>query len=251
MNWLSLITGIENLIFWLASLIVLAPKTLYRVIRKPNSMITILSQELKKRPEERYNAYISPIIFWILFSIFLIILQAILYDYVGFIVGGVFVGGSTDIEHFEFDFSQNRITGAIIISIWFPLVFACIILLKRKVPITNKSLERIFYMHCYSFGGFVAIYTILFMIFIFIESFMPFGLTSFLSIHIFDTPIDLLALSVALTWLISFELQLYKSELVPTKRINKYILIFLSFLLASIFSAVTMWIFIGLFNRAI
>jgi hypothetical protein len=46
MNWLSLVTELEALIFWLASLILLAPKTLYCIIRRPKKMITVLSQEI-------------------------------------------------------------------------------------------------------------------------------------------------------------------------------------------------------------
>ncbi|PZX92700.1 hypothetical protein DOS84_14695 [Flavobacterium aquariorum] len=252
MNWLSLVTELEALIFWLASLILLAPKTLYCIIRRPKKMITVLSQEIDKRTDDKYDAYTSPITFWVIFSICLLIFHAILLEYIGFIIGGIFSGNSTNITEFEFNFSSNRITKAIIISIWPPLLFSYIILLKKKIIITKSNLENIFYMQCYLFGSFIALYTILSIFMTLLNFILPFNITNFTSLlYYYGIPIDWLCLILSLIWLINSELHLYKFYSVTTKRSTSYILILSSIFSSIVLVCLTGLLFIGLFNWAL
>jgi hypothetical protein len=248
MNWLSLVTELEALIFWLASLILLAPKTLYCIIRRPEKMITVLSQEIDKRTDDKYDAFTSPITFWVIFSICLLIFHAILLEYIGFTIGGLF-GGPTKISAFEFNFSSNRITKAIIISIWPPLLFSYIILLQKKMVITKSNLENIFYMHCYLFGSSIALYTILSTFMFLLDSVLPFYITHFTSfLYEYGIPIDWVCSILSITWFINSELHLYKFYAVTTKRNTSYILILLSIFSSILLVCLTGMLFMELFD---
>jgi hypothetical protein len=166
MNWLKIIYEFERLVFQLTVLVLLAPKTLFKMAVNPKWFVNYIVIESKKEPEQRFDEYVSPIVYWIVFSVLLLAANILFAEFIDSVINTAmgYLGGKTELPNVlwtDIKFDSSRFGQAIILSLWFPLVFAAVSVVWTTKNISRVSMEIPFYIQCYAFGTFVAIYTIL------------------------------------------------------------------------------------------
>lgn len=133
MNLVEIVRSIEGLIFEVATWFVMVPKTLYKVVTSPNWIPAYVARELSKPREERFDEYTSPIILWLLLTVFPYLWGAKL-------VGTSLTGG----------FEQETLIIALFLSAG-PIGFATGLVAAKKQELSKSSLEEAFYIQCYCF----------------------------------------------------------------------------------------------------
>ncbi len=201
MNWLKIISEFERFVFQVTVLIVLAPKTFIKISLNPGWVSSYLFNESRKDVEERFDEYLSPIVYWIIFSVIILVFQVLFWEHIGATIGsivaGAISGGSmTGPIWTDFNLDDNRFAQAIVVSIWYPLAYSTIPVLWITKRITRKTMELPFYLQCYAFGTFFTIYTTLGFVLI-LFNVGDFAIGAF--------PHNYIALLLSLTWLFWFE----------------------------------------------
>src|ERR1700730_5777709 len=65
MDILKVLQSVEDLIYEVALWIVFIPKTFFRVVLHPRWCHTYVVAEFQKDSKERFEAYMSPVLFWL------------------------------------------------------------------------------------------------------------------------------------------------------------------------------------------
>lgn len=212
MSFVRLLSDLEELIIQFVMLFVLAPKTLVRVLFRPRSLPEYVALELRKPAEQRYDTQVSPVVFWILFCILPAIIAVHLWssawqELVAALSAGL---GGPRVERPDFwaiDLSPATISYGITLAIWFPLAFAVVPVIAKRVPVARSTLYGSLQLQCYVFGGATMGFILLDVSCLFISPHwmsVP-GLTDFL--------VSPVALLFMVWWLIAFETRLFCNEL--------------------------------------
>ncbi|NJN79267.1 MAG: hypothetical protein HC797_01635 [Anaerolineales bacterium] len=137
MDFLKLIQSLEDLLYEFIVWALLLPKTLIRATFRPDWMVSYVNQQWDKKPEEQYDEYITPGLFFIAMAV---LPSALL----------------TWAQNMEFDLLQsltqinenNLITSALttLISI---LIYLIWLKWLNKHTIKRSGLKRLFMIQCY------------------------------------------------------------------------------------------------------
>ena len=142
--------GISEVVVW----IFLLPKTFFRILFKPTWFYNYITTEWKKDLENRFNEYLSPVIFWLFLAVIPIAILILSPDFLK----------SNDIK-LNADFSSSApplwgapdstilqesklATGAFFVLSSPILYMIWLQILKRK-PMEKKFLKESFYLQCY------------------------------------------------------------------------------------------------------
>jgi hypothetical protein len=139
MDFVSLLQSLEGATYEIAAWLMLIPKTLFRVIFMPHWAIDYVNQEWEKKPEDRFDEYLSPVLIWL----FLIVLPSALFlDQITYFVG-----------IFRPDYTmkwQDSLVLNVAYALITPLVFVTVVEWFNKKPMKRSSLKRVFYLQCYA-----------------------------------------------------------------------------------------------------
>jgi hypothetical protein len=145
MDFVKILRSAEEFVFLVGAWIILAPKTLFRVLIRSEWIYDYVRSEGKKAPEERYQAYVSPVVFWVLFAV---IPPIAVFDYY------------FSFSHAEADakFLNLGLETLVVIStfvlIGMPIGIAAAHNLFLRLPNSRASLEPMFLAQCYCVAPF-------------------------------------------------------------------------------------------------
>ncbi|MGV3631802.1 MAG: hypothetical protein ACO1O6_11385 [Bacteroidota bacterium] len=144
MDIYKLLLALEEFLYEVVLSIFLIPKTLYRIIVSPTKMYRYILEEFTKKPEERFDRYMSPLLLFILLSIApLSCLSCSLASTIFDNVPGI-----------KAAFDQSLELKLSVMGIYF-LLFPCIIAVlingKGKLGYTKSTLKPTVYLLCYAF----------------------------------------------------------------------------------------------------
>jgi hypothetical protein len=145
MDLIKLLQSVEELLYQLTLWVVLIPKTFAKVVFRPRWAQSYIATEFNKEPSERFDEYISPMLFWAIVCVipYLIAIENILKIHAPFELFQKFSSFS-----FEAKFlcvAVFLISGPLGVSIRLQKA-------KEKGPISRKSVRRIFYTQCLCFA---------------------------------------------------------------------------------------------------
>ncbi|QBA64792.1 hypothetical protein [Muriicola soli] len=161
MNIVNIIEGIERLVVSLLFWLIFIPKTLFKVVSNPKWVEGYVTRELKAETD-RFQNYMSPIILYLLNSVFLVfvyifIKRDILKDINSTkdneitsvwdqIVSGLDISGDmiTNLSG-----SYGFVSAAVFLT--FPLFFGLVIELLKNEDLNREALRRATYIQCYYF----------------------------------------------------------------------------------------------------
>jgi hypothetical protein len=220
MNWLKILYEFERLIFQLTVLVLLAPKTLFKIAVNPKWLLNYLAIESKKDPEQRFDEYVSPIIYWVIFCVLLLTAHVLIAEFIDKVLDAalVFLKPRPIPSWTDINFDISRLGQAIILSLWYPLVFAAVPVVWITKNLSRRTMEIPFYLQCYAFGTFVTLYTIIEIPLLII------GVGGFSGRGILR--LNYLALGVSCGWMVWFQNVFLTNESI--KIASRIIIIFLS-----------------------
>jgi hypothetical protein len=145
MDLLKIIESVEELLYRIALWIILAPRTLLLVIRRPQLINPYIAAQSAQVPEERFKDMMSPMLFWCLIGI---VPHVMLLDYLATIPTSRV---STEPEWISFMKQPfaTRLIAIAITAIAGPLAIAREVLMETKQQVDRESLRSPFSVQCY------------------------------------------------------------------------------------------------------
>jgi len=149
MDVARLLQALEEIIFEIACLAVLLPKTFFGLAFSPRKAYAYVIEELQKKPEDRFDRFASPLILWSATGILphFIILSL----YAGHpTISKVLAAntGATAMQMLALS-AETRFVALSAFAVSLPLAFAVVITRARKQPIAKSSLREPLYTLCY------------------------------------------------------------------------------------------------------
>lgn len=148
MNFVRILQSIEELLYDLALWIIFIPKTFIKVVFQPKWAQPYIVGEWEKEVSERYDGYVSPILFWAVICVipylFMVDLVNSIYQAHGSQEGFFAKVSVLSLEAEFFSVSLFLISG--------PLAFSLGIQRTRRKSIGRKSMQRVFYTQCICFA---------------------------------------------------------------------------------------------------
>jgi hypothetical protein len=145
---LKLLQSIEELVYEVALWVVFIPKTFARVILRPRWCHSYVAAELNKDPKQRFDTYMSPILFWVITGI---IPHLFVVTYLGNVKQSTV---AQEVEWLQFSGFplETRLLVIAIVAIGGPLGFSLQILKEKDLAINRESLRSTFYTQCLCFA---------------------------------------------------------------------------------------------------
>jgi hypothetical protein len=144
-----LLEALEEIIFQVACLGVLLPKTFFFLAFSPRKAHAYVIEELQKKPEDRFDRFLSPLILWSLAGIL-----------PHFIILSIFAANPTVSKLLAANTddlllkmlmlpAETRFVALSILAVSLPLAFAVVIARERKQESARSSLREPLYSLCY------------------------------------------------------------------------------------------------------
>lgn len=149
MDITKLLQALEEIIFEVACLAVLLPKTFFRLAFSPRKAHAYVIEELQKKPEDRFDRFTSPLILWSAVGIFPHFI--ILSIYAANPAISKLLADNTDdllLRMLALP-AEIRFVALSAFAVSLPLAFAVVIARQRKQPIAKSSLREPLYTFCY------------------------------------------------------------------------------------------------------
>lgn len=144
MDLFNLLQSLEKFLFEIALWFYLVPKMFLRVLLQPAWAYNYVSEEMQKKESERYDHYLSPLIFFVLVSV--VPWLFIVFNYKELLRQIV----NTSIP--LLDNLEYAVLILALLNLANPLWFSILIQKAKKELVGRKSIERIFHIQCLYFA---------------------------------------------------------------------------------------------------
>jgi len=138
MDFAKLFKSVEDAVYEVMVWLLLLPKTLIRTALRPKWAMEYIDEEWGKKPDERFDEYLSPVMLWLLSAVIPLTLA--------------FIISRPDIESAQ-DFLKalsNDIYSTTLYMMLIPFVYIVGIEWLNKTPVKRSLLKISFYRHCYA-----------------------------------------------------------------------------------------------------
>jgi hypothetical protein len=145
MDALKIIESIEELLYRIALWIVLLPRTLWFIVSRPHQIYPYVAAELEKEPEKRFEAYLSPVLLWVLAAL---IPHMMLLDLLAGLSESRVASESLWVAFMHAPWS-TRLLVVSVLALSVPLAFSVQSLRSLSRPVNRTTLRLPFLVHCY------------------------------------------------------------------------------------------------------
>ena len=138
MDFAKLFKSVEDAVYEVMVWLLLLPKTLIQTAVRPKWAMEYIDEEWEKKPDERFDEYLSPVMLWLLSAVIPLTLAVIV--------------SRPDIESAQ-DFLKalsNDIYSTTLYMMLVPFVYIVGVEWLNKTPVKRSSLKISFYRHCYA-----------------------------------------------------------------------------------------------------
>ena len=138
MDFAKLFKSVEDAVYEVMVWLLLLPKTLIQTAVRPKWAMEYIDEEWEKKPDERFDEYLSPVMLWLLSAVIPMTLA--------------FIVSRPDIESAQ-DFLKalsNDIYSTTLYMMLVPFVYIVGVEWLNKTPVKRSSLKISFYRHCYA-----------------------------------------------------------------------------------------------------
>ncbi len=138
MDFAKLFKSVEDAVYEVMVWLLLLPKTLIRTAIRPKWAMEYIDEEWEKKPDERFDEYLSPVMLWLLSAVIPLTLA--------------FIISRPDIESAQ-DFLKalsNDIYSTTLYMMLIPFVYIVGVEWLNKTPVKRSLLKISFYRHCYA-----------------------------------------------------------------------------------------------------
>lgn len=166
MDFGKLFQSIEDAVYEVMVWIMLLPKTLIRSMFRPRWTIAYVNEEWEKKPEDRFDEFLSPVLLWLIVAVFPLTVSTILQN------GSI--KSVQDVVGALHDGLLSQALYALII----PFTYITWMEWMSDHPVKKSTLKRSFYIHCYALAPAQFIYTLFAILTIWFDSFILFQFLS-------------------------------------------------------------------------
>jgi len=138
MDFVDALHSFEHALYEVVMWVILLPKTLIQVLLRPHWIQPYVNAEWQKPVDERFDGYLSPMLFWFLLGI---LPYAIVDYYAGNTQSAL---GLADGDPLESNFLINAFLLVVL-----PTYYAILLQRLRREPIEKMAVKRLFYIQCY------------------------------------------------------------------------------------------------------
>lgn len=121
----------EDAVYEVMIWILLLPKTLFRSIFQPRWAMQYVVDEWEKKPEDRFDEYLSPVLLW----------------FITLVAPLTLLATTGESENTKF---SDRLLTMTLYAMLVPFVYIVWIEMVNKEPVKKSTLKRAFYKHCYA-----------------------------------------------------------------------------------------------------
>jgi len=150
MEFLKFIRSIEELLYEVMTWLLFYPRTLWRVVVRPGSLVDETTRELGEDDDEQFLDLVSPPLF-----LMLSILLAHALELTAHLAAGP---QQSELARRVMASEVNLLVFRVVVFSLFPLVMATGLLKRQGQPVDRKTLRRPFYLQCFYAAPF-AIFT--------------------------------------------------------------------------------------------
>ena len=166
MDFGKLFQSIEDAVYEVMVWILLLPKTLFRSMFKPRWTIAYVNEEWEKKPENRFDEFLSPVLLWLIVAVFPLTVSTILQN------GSI--QSLQDLVNALHDGLLSQALYAMII----PFTYIAWMEWISNRPVKKSTLKRSFYIHCYVLAPAQFVYALFAILTIWFDSFILFQFLS-------------------------------------------------------------------------
>jgi hypothetical protein len=138
MDFGKLFQSIEDAVYEIMVWILLLPKTLFRSMFRPRWAIHYVHEELSKKPEDRFDEFLSPVLLWLIVAVLPLTISTLLKD-----------GNIRTPNEFIQALSNGLLSQALYAMIT-PFTYIAWMEWMGSHPIRKSTLKTSFYLHCYA-----------------------------------------------------------------------------------------------------
>jgi len=137
MDFARLLQSVEDAVYEIMVWLTLLPKTFFRATIKPAWAMQYVSDEWKKKPDERFDEYLSPVLLWLLADVIPLTAYFILAE------------DFTTVDEF-INLLSSRIFQVTLYMMIIPFTYIVWMEWLNKEPVKKSTLKISFYRHCYA-----------------------------------------------------------------------------------------------------
>jgi hypothetical protein len=139
MDFSKTLKSVEDAVYEVMIWVLLLPKTFWLALARPRRAIEYVAEEWKKKSEERFDEYLSPVLLWLMMTV-------VPFSLILVFSGDIKEGESVLSKAVS---SENFLKAALYMMI-VPFVYIASIEMKNKQPVKRSTLKQAFYKHCYA-----------------------------------------------------------------------------------------------------
>jgi len=137
MDFGKLFQSIEDAVYEVMVWVLLLPKTLIRSMFRPRWTIQYVNEEWEKKPEDRFDEFLSPVLLWLIVAVFPLTVSTVLQN-----------GSIKSIQDLVGALHDGLLSQALYAMI-IPFTYIAWMEWMSDRPVKKSTLKRSFYIHCY------------------------------------------------------------------------------------------------------
>jgi hypothetical protein len=144
----KLFQSIEDAVYEVMVWVLLLPKTFFRSMFRPRWTIEYVNEEWEKRPEDRFDEFLSPVLLWLIVAVFPLTLSTILQN-----------GSIKSVQDLVGALHDGLLSQALYAMI-IPFTYIAWMEWMGSRPVKKSTLKRSFYIHCYALAPAQFVYAV-------------------------------------------------------------------------------------------
>ncbi|MBL8062491.1 MAG: hypothetical protein JNK32_05695 [Anaerolineales bacterium] len=148
MDILKIIQSLQDFMYELVVWVLLLPKTIFRAIFRPGWMVAYVNEEWEKKPEDRFDEYLSPALFLLVVAV----IPNTLFSWMGRNVV------TSDVTA---QLTEDNLVASTLAVLVCLLIYLFWIQILSKQPVRRSVLKRLFFIQCYLVAPAQLIYVLL------------------------------------------------------------------------------------------
>jgi hypothetical protein len=167
MDFGKLFQSAEDAVYEVMIWILLLPKTLFRSMFSPRLAMKYVNDEWEKKPDDRFDEYLSPVLLW----------------FITLIAPLTFAVTLGDPDNPKFD---DRLIQVTLYSMLVPFIYIAWIEMMNKEPVKRSTLKRVFYKHCYAITPGLLLTIVCAIVPVFIVALFPLFFVALIALPIYE-----------------------------------------------------------------
>jgi hypothetical protein len=166
MDFGKLFQSIEDAVYEVMVWVLLLPKTFLRSMFRPRWTIQYVNEEWEKKPEDRFDEFLSPVLLWLIVAVFPLTVSTILQN-----------GSIKSIQDLIGALHDGLLSQALYAMI-IPFTYIAWMEWMSDRPVKKSTLKRSFYIHCYALAPAQFVYALFAILTIWFDAFILFQFLS-------------------------------------------------------------------------